>query len=186
MTLDTYGLSEDKYFAIFEKKAEFACRALGIVKRIAFRYNIKLDPKLFWDLYQEIGYATDDACRVKQKKEDPEALEERSYTSTTYPTTGAVFTEVQKLEKLMNTFILNQAMPDDQYDEEKEERESNFPNDQEFLQFTEEWWRSFMVYEGEEGRAYASHVFNHVSKQHLIDFLRDGVVEFKLTTPGKT
>ena len=121
MTLDTYGLSEDKYFAIFEKKAEFACRALGIVKRIAFRYNIKLDPKLFWDLYQEIGYATDDACRVKQKKEDPEALEERSYTSTTYPTTGAVFTEVQKLEKLMNTFILNQAMPDDQYDEEKKE-----------------------------------------------------------------
>jgi hypothetical protein len=57
---------------------------------------------------------------------------------------------------------------------------SNFPNDQEFLQFTEEWWRSFMVYEGEEGRAYASHVFNHVSKQHLIDFLRDGVVEFKI------
>jgi hypothetical protein len=87
------------------KKAEFACRALGIVERIAFRYNIKLDPKLFWDLYQEIGYATDDACRIKQKKEDPEALEERSYTSTTYPTTGAVFTEVQKLEKLMNTFI---------------------------------------------------------------------------------
>jgi hypothetical protein len=110
MTLDTYGLPEDKYLAIFEKKAEFACRALGIVERIAFRYNIKLDPKLFWDLYQEIGYATDDACRIKQKKEDPEALEERSYTSTTYPTTGAVFTEVEKLKiqvdnilKLMST-----------------------------------------------------------------------------------
>jgi hypothetical protein len=105
MTLDTYGLPEDEYLTIFEKKAEFACRALGIVERIAFRYNIDLDFKLFWDLYQEIGYATDDACRIKQKKEDPEALEERSYTSTTYPTTGAVFTEVQKLEKLMNTFI---------------------------------------------------------------------------------
>ena len=110
MTLDTYGLPEDKYLAIFEKKAEFACRALVIVERIAFRYNIKLDPKLFWDLYQEIGYATDDACRIKQKKEDPEALEERSYTSTTYPTTGAVFTEVEKLKiqvdnilKLMST-----------------------------------------------------------------------------------
>ena len=61
-----------------------------------------------------------------------------------------------------------------------EELESNFPNDQEFLQSTEEWWRSFMVYEGEEWLAYASHVFNHVSKQHLIDFLRDGVVEFKI------
>ena len=110
MTLDTYGLPEDEYLAIFEKKAEFACRALGIVERIAFRYNIKMEPKLFWDLYQEIGYATDDACRVKQKKEDPQALEERSYTSTIYPTTGAVFTEVEKLKiqvdnilKLMST-----------------------------------------------------------------------------------
>jgi hypothetical protein len=28
------------------------------------------------------------------------ALEERSYTSTTYPTTGAVFTEVEKLKIL--------------------------------------------------------------------------------------
>jgi hypothetical protein len=61
-----------------------------------------------------------------KRKEDPQALEERSYTSTTYPTTGAVFTEVQKLEKLMNTFILNQAMPDDQYDEEKKHREFRF------------------------------------------------------------
>jgi hypothetical protein len=83
-----------------------------------------MEPKLFWDLYQEIGYATDDACRVKQKKEDPKALEERSYTSTTYPTTGAVFTEVQKLEKLINTFI----------EQNKdgflgEERESNFPTE---------------------------------------------------------
>ncbi len=66
-----------------------------------------MEPKLFWDLYQEIGYATDDACRVKQKKEDPEALEERSHTSSTYPTTGAVFTEVQKLNKLITEFIEN-------------------------------------------------------------------------------
>jgi hypothetical protein len=99
MTLDTYGLPEDEYLAIFEEKAEFACKALRIVEHVASNYNIKLDPKLFWDLYQEIGYATDDACRVKQKKEDPQALEERSYTSTTYPTTGAVFTEVRKVDE---------------------------------------------------------------------------------------
>ena len=105
MTLDTYRLPEEEYLAIFEKKAEFACKAIKITARVADRYNIELKPKLWWDLYQEIGYATDDACRVKQKKEDPEALEERSYASTTYPTTGAVFTEVQKLEKLMNTLI---------------------------------------------------------------------------------
>ena len=105
MTLDTYGLPEEEYLAVFEEKAKFACTALGIVKRIAFRYNIELEPKLFWDLYQEIGYATDDACRVKQKQEDPEALEARSHSSNIYPTTAAVFTEVQKLEQLIQSVI---------------------------------------------------------------------------------
>ena len=105
MTFDTYGLPEEKYLAVFEQKAEFACKALLIVQRVANSYNIKPDAKLFWDLYQEIGYATDDACRIKQKKEDPEALEARSNTSSSYPTTAAVFTGVQKLDKLITEYI---------------------------------------------------------------------------------
>ena len=52
-------------------------------------------------------------------------------------------------------------------------------DDQELLQFTEEWWTSFMVYEGEEGRAYVRHVFNYVHKQHFVDFLRDAFGEFQ-------
>ena len=124
MTLDTYGLPEEEYLAIFEEKAEFACKALLTVQRVADGYNIKLEPELWWNLHQEIGYATDDACRVKQKQQDPEALEARSYTTSTYPTTGAVFTEVQKLNKLIRTFI----------EQNKdgflgEERESNFPDE---------------------------------------------------------
>lgn len=110
MTLDTYGLPEDEYLAVFREKAKFACEALLVVAEVTSEHGLKLDPKLFWDLYQEIGYAADDACRVKQKKEDPQALEERSYTTSTYPTTGAVFTEVEKLKiqvdnilKLMST-----------------------------------------------------------------------------------
>jgi hypothetical protein len=105
MTLDTYGLPEEEYLSVFEKKAEFACRALNIVLKVADSYDIKLDAKLFWDLYQEIGYATDDACRIKQKKQDPEALEERSYSSSTYPTTAAVFAEIQKLEQLIQSVM---------------------------------------------------------------------------------
>lgn len=106
MTLDTYGLSEEKYLAIFEQKAEFACKAMRIAARVGDSYNIKLDPKLWWDLYQEIGYATDDACRVKQKKEDPEELEARSYTTSTYPTTDAVFTSVEKLQKQVDSMLV--------------------------------------------------------------------------------
>ena len=105
MTLDTYGLPEEEYLSVFEEKAEFACKALNIVLKVAKSQNIDLSLKLFWDLYQEIGYATDDACRVKQKQKDPEALEARSYSSSTYPTTAAVFAEVQKLEKLIQSVI---------------------------------------------------------------------------------
>ena len=105
MTLDTYGLPEEEYLTVFEKKAEFACKALRIVGRVATDYNIKMEPKLFWDLYQEIGYATDDACRVKQKQEDPEALEARSYTTSAYPTTATVCAAVQNLDKVITEFI---------------------------------------------------------------------------------
>ena len=52
------------------------------------------------------------------------------------------------------------------------------PDDFELLQFTEDWWRGYAIYEAEEGRAYVTHVFNHVSKQHLVDFLRDAMNEF--------
>jgi hypothetical protein len=105
MTLDTYGLSEEEYLAIFVEKAEFACRAMKIAGRVVDSYNIKMEPKLWWDLYQEIGYATDDACRVKQKQQDPEALEARSYSSSTYPTTAAVFTNVEKLQKQVDGML---------------------------------------------------------------------------------
>ena len=51
-------------------------------------------------------------------------------------------------------------------------------SDFELRKFTEDWWQGFMVYEGEEGRAYASHLFNHVHKEHFVDFLRDALAEF--------
>lgn len=52
-------------------------------------------------------------------------------------------------------------------------------SDEKLVRFTEDWWRSFMVYEAEEGRAYVSHVFNHVHKQHFVDFLRDAFAELQ-------
>lgn len=52
------------------------------------------------------------------------------------------------------------------------------PEDFELLQFTEDWWRGYSVYEGKEGKAYVTHVFNHISKKHLVDFLRDAINEF--------
>jgi hypothetical protein len=51
-------------------------------------------------------------------------------------------------------------------------------NDYELSQFTDDWWRGYVTYEGEEGRAYMVNVFNTISKEHLVDFLRDALIEF--------
>lgn len=105
MTIETYGLPEEKYLEIFKEKVEFICKALRITDNVLQTYDIKLDPKLFWNLFQESSYAADDACRIHQKQHEPEALEERSYDPVSYPTTAKVFDEVQKLEELIKQFI---------------------------------------------------------------------------------
>jgi hypothetical protein len=105
MTIETYGLPEERYLEIFKEKVEFICKAIRIVDEVTQDYNIKLKPELFWNLFQESLYAADDACRVHQKQHAPEALEARSYETLSYPTTAKVFDEVQKLEELMNQFI---------------------------------------------------------------------------------
>lgn len=52
-------------------------------------------------------------------------------------------------------------------------------DDSELLHFIDDWWRGYVVYEGnEEGRAYVANIFNTISKQHLVDFLRDALIEF--------
>jgi len=52
-------------------------------------------------------------------------------------------------------------------------------DDSELLHFVDDWWRGYVIYEAdEEGRAYVANVFNTISKQHLVDFLRDALIEF--------
>ena len=52
-------------------------------------------------------------------------------------------------------------------------------DDSELLHFVNDWWRGYVVYEAnEESRAYVANVFNTISKQHLVDFLRDALIEF--------
>jgi hypothetical protein len=104
MTIETYGLPEEKYLEIFKEKVEFICKALKVVDNVTTKHGIELEPKLFWNLFQESSYAADDACRVYQKQHEPEALEARSYDSISYPTTAKVFDEVQELKNLLQQY----------------------------------------------------------------------------------
>lgn len=51
-------------------------------------------------------------------------------------------------------------------------------DDWELEEFTENWWKGFVTYQEEEGRAYARHIFQEISKEHFVDFLRDAMAEF--------
>jgi hypothetical protein len=82
MALDTYGLSEDKYLEIFEKKAEFAIQCLGGLAKVAARHNVQLaslGEKFTWNLFSEIAYATDEEARVIQTETNPDEVKKRQY-----------------------------------------------------------------------------------------------------------
>jgi hypothetical protein len=51
-------------------------------------------------------------------------------------------------------------------------------DDSELRMFIDDWFRGYMVYEEEAGPAYARHLFKYISKDHLVDFLRDALIEF--------
>ena len=85
MTINTYGLTEEKYLEVFKEKVEFICKAITVVDQVTQDRNIKLKPELFWKLFEESSYAADDACRMYQKQHNPQALKAHSYELSSYP-----------------------------------------------------------------------------------------------------
>ena len=82
MAFDTYGIPEEDYLVIFEKKAEFAMKALLLLLNTAFIHNIKLSElgeKFTWDLFSELAYETDEEARLIQKERNPEQVKRRMY-----------------------------------------------------------------------------------------------------------
>jgi hypothetical protein len=88
MAFETYGLEKDQYRKIFLEKTEFMVDLFLAMKLKAEAKGLNLDHydnKFVWNLFQEIGYGTEEAARVHQKKNDPDALLERSYDPVGMP-----------------------------------------------------------------------------------------------------
>jgi hypothetical protein len=82
MSIDTYGLDEDRYLEIFEDKATFLFKTMRALIRVSIEENVNLDGwphDIIWKMYESVTYDTNDAARVIQKTEAPEKIEERSY-----------------------------------------------------------------------------------------------------------
>jgi hypothetical protein len=82
MSIDTYGLDENRYVEIFEDKATLLFETMRALIRVSMEENVNLDGwphDIIWKMYESVTYDTNDAARVIQKIEAPEKIEERSY-----------------------------------------------------------------------------------------------------------
>jgi len=108
MTIDTYGLPEEKYLELVADKAMLTFKALNTVTTVASGIGLNLSQftdKFLWDLFQEITYAADDAARVIQKELDPEEVKRRQWDSTMIPSREEMMEEIKKLEELVQQLV---------------------------------------------------------------------------------
>lgn len=109
MAFDSYGLSDEEFKKLFLKETEkltelFLAMQLRAETR-GLRFD-RYDNKTLWDFFQEVGYRAEDAARVHQKKNDPEAIKEHSFDYGVIPTREEMMEEIKslhaKIESLTN------------------------------------------------------------------------------------
>jgi hypothetical protein len=86
MSVDTYGLDEDRYLEIFEDKATLLFKTMRALIRVSLEQNVNLDGwphDVIWKMYESVTYDASDDARVIQKTEAPEKIQERSYDTVT-------------------------------------------------------------------------------------------------------
>lgn len=104
MSVDTYGLDEDRYIEIFEDKARFLFRTMHALIRVSLEQNVNLDGwphDIIWRMYESVTYDTNDAARVIQKTEAPEKIEERSYDLIPMYTSQDLMNEMNLIKELL-------------------------------------------------------------------------------------
>lgn len=104
MSINTYGLSKEKYFEFFKAQVETSVDLFLEFKRIAKAKNLNFDvyeDKFIWDFFQDVIYATDDDARIYQKKHDPKAIEATTYDPITFVSRDDLLNAINDLKALL-------------------------------------------------------------------------------------
>jgi hypothetical protein len=104
MTVDTYGLAEDRYIEIFEEQARLAFRTMSAMIRVSVEEKVDLNGwphDVIWRMYESITYDANDAARVVQKKESPDEILARSYDYDLGPSRQNLLDEIQAVKNLL-------------------------------------------------------------------------------------
>ncbi len=101
MSLDTYGLDEDRYLEIFEDKATFLFKTMRTLIRASLEENVDLNGwphDVIWKMYETVAYDANDEARIIQKTEAPEKIVERSYDSLTLFSRQDLMDEIKSVD----------------------------------------------------------------------------------------
>jgi len=104
MSIDTYGLDEDRYLEIFEDKARFLFKTMRALVSVARENDVDLNGwphDVIWRMYESVTYDANDDARVIQKTEDPEKIAERSYDGITVFTRQDLMDEIKSIKELL-------------------------------------------------------------------------------------
>jgi len=104
MSIDTYGLDEDRYLEIFEEKSELLFKTMRALIRVSLEHNVDLNGwphDVIWKMYESVAYDANDDARILQKTEDPEKIAERSYDGITVFTRQDLMDEIKSIKELL-------------------------------------------------------------------------------------
>jgi hypothetical protein len=104
MSIDTYGLNEDRYLEIFEEKSTFLFKTMRALIRTSLEQKVDLNGwphDVIWKMYETVAYDANDAARIIQKTEAPEKIQERSYDTLTVFTREDLMTEIKSVKELL-------------------------------------------------------------------------------------
>ena len=100
MAFDSYGLSKEEFRKIVMEETENLVDLFTAMKTKAEARGLRLEvyeEKFVWDFFQEVGYRAEDAARVHQKKNDPEAIKEHSFDYGLMPSREEMMEEIKSL-----------------------------------------------------------------------------------------
>ena len=101
MSLDTYGLDEDRYLEIFEDKATFLFKTMRALIRASLEENVDLNGwphDVIWKMYDTVAYEATNEARVIQQTEAPEKIVERSYDPLTLYSRQDLMDEIKSVD----------------------------------------------------------------------------------------
>jgi hypothetical protein len=104
MSIDTYGLDEDRYLEIFEEKSELLFKTMRALIRVSLEHNVDLNGwphDVIWRMYESVTYDANDEARILQKTQDPEKIAQRSYDGITVFTRQDLMDEIKSIKELL-------------------------------------------------------------------------------------